>query len=125
MHLILKLTSSILLFLLVATSAYAEDNKTEPQVPKSGLSMGIFYNPCMNGNDFSQALQRSQEVPLMRMLSQQHGPTASVQIFVNEARQTFTIAIMNVQLPVFHPQKICILANGTGFKYLKELGITI
>ncbi len=125
MHLILKLTSSILLLLLVATSAFAEDNKTESQDPRSGLSMGIFYNPCMSGNDFSQVLLRSQEVPLMRMLSQQHGPTASVQIFVNEASKTFTIAIMNVQLPVFHPQKICILAAGTGFKYLKELGITI
>lgn len=122
---ILRLTSSVLLFLVIATSAYAEDNKTKPEAPKSGLSMGIFYNPCMSGNEFSQVLLRTQEVPLMRMLSQQHGPMASVQIFVNEESKSFTIAIMNVQLPVFHPQKICILANGVGFKYLKRLGIQI
>lgn len=131
---ILRLTSSALFAILISCTPVPaqevdpfkpgdDDVPDSLTIPKPGV--GIFYNPCMTGQAFAEVIHRVREVPLMRLNSQQHGEQASVQIFVNDDAKTYTIAIMNTVLPMSHPQKICILANGTGYKYLKELGISI
>ena len=138
---ILKLTSSFLFLLFLSCSPVPaqeslgagkdpepfkeEENIPPVPKPKPGGSVGIFYNPCMDGTTFAEVLARTQEFPLMRMPSQQHGEQASIQIFVNDDTQTYTIAIMNTVFPLMHPQKICVLASGTGLTYLRQLGIKI
>jgi len=141
---ILKLTSSFLFLLFLSCSPvpaqeslgagknpepFKEGDDNVPDnlqmPPKPGGSVGIFYNPCLDGTTFAEVLARTQEFPLMRMPSQQHGEQASIQIFVNDDTQTYTIAIMNTVFPLNHPQKICVLASGTGLTYLRQLGIKI
>ena len=139
---ILRLTSSLLFLLFLSCSpVHAQESlgagkDPEPfdkEVPDGrfldkepgSLSMGIFYNPCMNGISFAEVIHRTKELPVMRMPSQQHGEQASIQVFVNEQTETYTVAIMNTTLSIEHPQKICILASGTGFKYLKNIGMQI
>ncbi len=129
MHLILKLTSSLVFLLLIAcTPVLAQDNKTEsvPDTQQKQSTVGVFYNSCMTKSIFEKAIKKYGEYPIFQSPSQSHGPAALLRIYVNDITKTFTIAVQNVTLPDNNPTKVCILSNGKGFENLMpEAGIKI